>query len=413
MEHYVRPTGGIDRDQRSCQGGFSVVAKPDLYRQGYATVRLSPGQNVLHGRFRGCMGSSYGRSDVVRGRMSQERQCHINVLELKAVTRAFDRWSVKTPRGTRWLIYTDNSTVVAHINKQGGTRSLLLCLFRGRGFNQISMDTKSIDKSQTPARQTERFDRCFISSGSFSGDRVESRSSDIPRDLSCVRDTEHRPVRYVQEHQTSGLLFTLPESGAYATDAMSLNWDGMFAFAYPPTGFLLDVLHKIARSRCVVLLIAPNRPTQPWFPLLLSFLVETPPGASSNQETAQATRAGYFSRVSRRTAPTRVATIQQSFEQAGLSTEVSQHLARKNRTSSSRTYEAKWRVFVRWCHGRRIDPLSAPLKDVLPFKYYCFDHLRLKPATIERYRAMLNPIYKARGVDLVLHGCLVRFNGVF
>lgn len=91
--------------------------------------------------------------------------------------------------------------------------------------------------------------------------------------------------------------------------------------------------------------------------------------------------------------------IQRSFQSAGFSRAVSSHLARKNRESSRRTYEAKWRVFVRWCTGRRIDPLSAPMKVVLDFLCYLFDRLQLSPSTIEGYRSMLAPIYRARGID--------------
>ena len=66
-----------------------------------------------------------------------ERQCHINVLELKAVTMALQHLVTIVPRGTKWLVHTDNTTVVAHINKQGGTKSLDLCL-------EAEVDRKSV-----------------------------------------------------------------------------------------------------------------------------------------------------------------------------------------------------------------------------------------------------------------------------
>ena len=55
----------------------------------------------------------------------KERQHHMNYLELLAVLkalRAFDN----DLRGCSVLITTDNTTVMYHINKQGGTRSRIL-----------------------------------------------------------------------------------------------------------------------------------------------------------------------------------------------------------------------------------------------------------------------------------------------
>jgi hypothetical protein len=50
---------------------------------------------------------------------------------------------------------------------------------------------------------------------------------------------------------------------------MSLSWDGMFAYAFPPFRFLLQVLLKIKQSDCKIILIAPAWPRQAWFPELL------------------------------------------------------------------------------------------------------------------------------------------------
>ena len=54
---------------------------------------------------------------------------------------------------------------------------------------------------------------------------------------------------------------------------MSLSWDGMFAYSFPPFRFFLQVLFKIKQSDFKVILIAPAWPKQAWIPelLLLSF----------------------------------------------------------------------------------------------------------------------------------------------
>ena len=52
----------------------------------------------------------------------REKRLHINVPELKAVYLALQRFKDQCQNQTV-LVATDNSTVVAYINKQGGTHS--------------------------------------------------------------------------------------------------------------------------------------------------------------------------------------------------------------------------------------------------------------------------------------------------
>ena len=56
----------------------------------------------------------------------QEKKLHINVLELKAVSLALQRFNNQCQNQTV-LVATDNSTVVTYINKQGGTHSTEMC----------------------------------------------------------------------------------------------------------------------------------------------------------------------------------------------------------------------------------------------------------------------------------------------
>ena len=56
----------------------------------------------------------------------REKRLHINVVELKAVSLALQRFKDQCQNQTV-LVATDNSTVVACINKQGGTHSAEMC----------------------------------------------------------------------------------------------------------------------------------------------------------------------------------------------------------------------------------------------------------------------------------------------
>ena len=67
------------------------------------------------------------RSNSTKGLWSdREKRLHINVLELKAVSLALRDFKDQCQNQTV-LVATDNSTVVAYINKQGGTHSAEMC----------------------------------------------------------------------------------------------------------------------------------------------------------------------------------------------------------------------------------------------------------------------------------------------
>ena len=205
----------------------------------------------------------------------EESRLHINVLELKAVRLAFSRWVNLAPRGSNWLVFTDNTTVVAHINKQGGTRSLDLSLEAEELIRLAMRCGMMIRARHIPGK------RNVLADALSRPDRVIgtewSLCPGVFGRLCRVLGTPHIDLFATSRNAKLQTFFSpFPESGALATDAMSQSWDGMFAYAYPPTGLVRDVLHKIQRSRCEVLLVAPNWPTQPWFPLLLSLLIEMP-----------------------------------------------------------------------------------------------------------------------------------------
>ena len=67
-----------------------------------------------------------------------------------------------------------------------------------------------------------------------------------------------------------------PGSRAWAVDALSLNWDGMFAYAFLPFPLIPKVLQKIQTTQCRVILVAPLWPSRSWFSLLTSLLYDFP-----------------------------------------------------------------------------------------------------------------------------------------
>jgi len=204
----------------------------------------------------------------------EESREHINVLEMWAVERTLLHF-VHFVTGKTVLVKTDNTTVVAYINKQGGTRSPSLCLhvrrilfwcmdhgiqLRARhipGVDNVLADSLSRWGALTPTEWT-------LSSQVFQALRAQRGFISI--DLFASHHNHRLPV-YCSRVQ---------DDSALACDALSIDWTGMAAYAYPPISLIPRVLQKIRRENCIVLLIAPWWPRQAWFHALIQLLVDCP-----------------------------------------------------------------------------------------------------------------------------------------
>ena len=68
----------------------------------------------------------------------------------------------------------------------------------------------------------------------------------------------------------------IPDPLAWGVDALSMDWEGLYAYAYPPAILIPQVIAKVRAQQCRILLIAPLQPEKSWFPELLDLLVDVP-----------------------------------------------------------------------------------------------------------------------------------------
>ena len=102
-----------------------AVAGPIVSHIRNPYLTFPGGVHHFHGHLDPGRGRPHGDSQIAVVWTRSERELHINVLELRAVILALYHWATVL-QGRHVLIATDNNTVVAYINKQGGTHSNLL-----------------------------------------------------------------------------------------------------------------------------------------------------------------------------------------------------------------------------------------------------------------------------------------------
>lgn len=198
---------------------------------------------------------------------------HINILELQAVINALRHFQTEV-RNRAVLIRTDNTTVVSYINRQGGTRSPQLCLLTWDLNLWLIENETTLHAIHIPGVENTIADAL-------------SRGTVIPTEWTLhngvtqqIFATAGRPHIDLFATEINAKLpvfcarFHHPR--AWATDALAIDWTGMFAYAFPPISLLQRVIGKIEQESCRILLIAPFWPRQPWFLRLVRLLVGDP-----------------------------------------------------------------------------------------------------------------------------------------
>ena len=195
--------------------------------------------------------------------VSTKKRLHINVLELKAVSLALRQFKDQCQNQTV-LVATDNSTVVAYINKQGGTHSAEMCtllwtIMTWCHHYHITLKARPIPGCHNVmADLLSRFNQ------------VQSTEWSLHAQVFTPHVATHL------HHKLPLYVSPIPDPKAWDIDALNINWMGLTAYAYPSTALLHRVIRKIRQCHCLIILIAPGWPGMPWFWDLVQLSTEIP-----------------------------------------------------------------------------------------------------------------------------------------
>ena len=191
---------------------------------------------------------------------TQDRDLHINLLELRAAFLVCNEWE-ELLRNQSVLIMSDNSTVVAYINHQGGTKSRSLSL-ESQAFLQWAESTGILHLSAAHIRGelNVRADALSRRSRVLKGEWMLSAGMF----RSILKRTLFAPtIDLFATHLNSRLprfFSPLPHPRAEAVDGLAQDWTGLTGYAFPPGQLLPRVIRKIAAEDCIILLVASANP---------------------------------------------------------------------------------------------------------------------------------------------------------
>ena len=204
---------------------------------------------------------------------SAEQLLHINILEMRAVLKALQGFQI--PQGAAILVSTDNTTVVSYINKEGGTRSHSLWEETKSLFGLVIQERYTLRAVHIPGKLNVIAD--MLSREDQVCPTEWTLLPQVVKSIFRVWDTPHVDLFATKfNHQLPVYVSPVPDPQAWSVDALSLSWEGLWAYLFPPHQILTKVLAKIKEQKCEVILVAPAWPAQPWFQDLIALSSDHP-----------------------------------------------------------------------------------------------------------------------------------------
>ena len=200
---------------------------------------------------------------------------HINLLEMEAVQKVLLHFAIEL-KGHHVMVRSDNTTVVAYLNRQGGTRSPALHRKAMEILLWADSHLASLKARHIPGVLNLGADRMSR------GGPLHDEWSLAPEIAEEVWRHFGRPVADLfasAENAQCPLWFSLrlADEPPLGVDALAHRvWPEGLLYAFPPTRLLVPLLHRVSLERLLILVVAPDSPNARWYPDLVGMALEDP-----------------------------------------------------------------------------------------------------------------------------------------
>ena len=240
-----------------------LVAKPHKRDDRCGPSSQRPQHPTLYRHLKRRLGCSlkpkFHTGSVVR----RGKRLHINVLELKAVSLALRSFKAQCQNQTV-LVAMDNSTVVAYINKQGGTHSAEMCALLWKIMTWCHCYHIALKARHIPGCLNLMLK--LLSRSNQVQSTEWSLHPQVFKQICQKWFTPHVDLFATHlNHKLALYMSPIPDPNAWDIDALNISWMGLSAYACPLMTVLHRVIQKIRQCHCLIVVIAPGWLGMPWF----------------------------------------------------------------------------------------------------------------------------------------------------
>ncbi|XP_024141773.2 uncharacterized protein LOC112154824 [Oryzias melastigma] len=211
---------------------------------------------------------------TVNGSWSSHMQSvHINCLELLAVSLALKHFLPRL-RGEHVLVRTDNTTVVAYINKQGGLRSRRLHTLAHRLIVWSSSHLLSLRAIHVPGIMNRAADLLSRGNPRY---REWKLHSDVVAQIWTIYGRAEIDLFASAENAQCPKFYSLTDQGLpLGLDALAHEWPKALLYAFPPLELIPPTLARVRGGHHSLILIAPRWPGKPWLAEIFQLMDREP-----------------------------------------------------------------------------------------------------------------------------------------
>ena len=182
----------------------------------------------------------------------------------------------------------------------------------------------------------------------------------------------------------------VPDPQAWPVDALSLSWENLDPYAFPPAAILGKVVKKLQDYPCNrIILISPGWPNMPWFWNLVAMSSQIPLCLPNLPQSGISTIQPDPAQEPVKPELTCLAPRATAIKVQGFSEAVAAQIEAPQRGSTISVYEAKWTIFTKWCLSNQVDFRAPPLKAIADFLLHLFQDRKLQPGTIDGYSSAI------------------------
>lgn len=202
-----------------------------------------------------------------------ERSRHINYLEILAAFLGLKVFA-KNFTNCQILLRIDNTTAISYINRMGGIQfphltNITQQLWQWCEMRKIIVHADYIRSCENVVADAESRRSHPDIEWELSPDAYSKivKHFGVPCiDLFASR-INHKCEKYISWHR---------DPDAFAINAFTLSWTNFFFYAFPPVSIILKTLRKIINDDATGIVVVPQWPTQPWYPLFKRLLSSKP-----------------------------------------------------------------------------------------------------------------------------------------